>query len=138
MCVKSPLLCIQPEQGVAQSLMPCTNFTADMAKIEAAIRATKRPLMRSLATTTLTVAAALCLGACASREVLTEESAGCAKLSELKIGMTMSQALLSCERKPVHVTDAIIRGGIKETVWTYAGVYLHFVDEKITTIQNLR
>jgi hypothetical protein len=66
-----------------------------------------------------------------------KERESCTKLSELKIGMTMSQALLSCERKPLRVTEAIIRGGKKEINWAYWGSYLHFVDGKLTSVQDL-
>ena len=62
----------------------------------------------------------------------------CAKLSELKIGMTMSEALLLCERKPLRITEAIIRGGKKEINWAYWGSYLHFVDGKLTSVQDLQ
>ena len=62
----------------------------------------------------------------------------CAKLSELKIGMTVSEALLLCERKPLRITEAIIRGGKKEINWAYWGSYLHFVDGKLTSVQDLQ
>ena len=118
--------------------------------------------MRLLAATKLIClsACAMCLGACAMRgePAFTDlssnpnsietseapetnapkESESCAKLSELKIGMTASQALLSCERKPLRTSDAILRGGIKETTWAYEGSYLHFVDGKLKSIQDLR
>jgi hypothetical protein len=29
-------------------------------------------------------------------------------------------------------------GGMKETTWSYAGAYLHFVDGKIKSIQEVR
>ena len=95
--------------------------------------------MRSLAATALICIGALCLSACASHGVApTEESAGCAKLSELKIGMTMPEALLACGRKPLRTSDAIVAGGIQEITWSYVGAYLHFVDGKLKSIQDVR
>jgi hypothetical protein len=49
----------------------------------------------------------------------------------------MSEALLLCERKPLRVTEAIIRGGKKEINWAYWSSYLHFVDGKLTSVQDL-
>ena len=96
-------------------------------------------MMRSTATTLLCVgASALSLGACALRGDPTEESAGCTKLSELKIGMTMPEALLSCGRKPLRTSDVILARGIQEITWSYAGSYLHFVDGKLKSIQDVR
>ncbi len=94
--------------------------------------------MRSLAATALICVGALGLAACAARVVPTEESGGCAKLSELKIGMTMSEALLVCGRKPLRTSDAIVTGGIQEITWSYVGAYLHFVDGNLKSIQDVR
>ena len=62
----------------------------------------------------------------------------CAKLSELKIGTTTAEALLLCERKPLRTTEVIVRGGKKEITWGYWGSYLHFVDGKLTSVQDLQ
>jgi hypothetical protein len=66
-----------------------------------------------------------------------KEKESCSKLSSLKIGMTMQQAILSCERKPLRISEAIMRGGKKEITWAYRGSYLHFVEGKLTSVQDL-
>ena len=60
----------------------------------------------------------------------------CAKLKEVGIGMTTSQVLLACERKPRRTSDIITRDGKQVTVWSYDGSYLHFTDGKLVHIYS--
>lgn len=46
-----------------------------------------------------------------------EERERCAKINELKIGMTTSQVLLTCAGRPLRDSQVIVRGGKMETTW---------------------
>jgi hypothetical protein len=65
----------------------------------------------------------------------TEESETCARSSELAVGMTPSQVLSSCERRPLRTSDIITREGKLDTIWVYRGNYLHFAGGKLERIQ---
>ena len=66
------------------------------------------------------------------------ESETCANLSELAIGMTTSQVLSSCERRPLRMSDIITRDGKMDTIWVYRGSYLHFAGGKLERIQPVQ
>jgi hypothetical protein len=67
-----------------------------------------------------------------------EESETCASLSELAIGMTTSQVLSSCKRRPLRTSDIITRDGKMDTIWAYRGSYLHFTGGKLERIQPVQ
>ena len=93
------------------------------------------------------LAVAMCVSLCACSQVAEElttvratqtseqeENEKCAKLSEITIGMTTSQVLLSCERKPLRTSNIISGGGKQIEIWVYKGSYLHFVGDKLEQI----
>ena len=67
-----------------------------------------------------------------------EERERCAKINELKIGMTTSQVLLTCAGRPLRDSKVITRGGKMEMTWAYRDSYLHFVDGKLSNIKRLQ
>ncbi len=92
----------------------------------------------------LLVAALLSLSACAQlaepiistgfeedEQIKQLEGETCAKLKELRIGMTASQVLSACERRPLRTSDIITREGKKIAVWSYGTSYLHLADDKL-------
>jgi hypothetical protein len=96
------------------------------------------------------VAISICLSAC-TRIIEPLVSAGlseddqtkpieketCARLKELKVGMSESQVLSACERKPMRTSDIVTRDGKKVVVWTYSGAYLHLAGDKLVQIFDL-
>jgi hypothetical protein len=87
------------------------------------------------------LAAAMCLLLCACTQLAEQlttpneqEIETCAKLSEITIGMTTSQVLSSCERKPLRTSNIITGGGKQVEIWVYKGSYLHFVGGKVESI----
>src|SRR5262245_14935554 len=50
----------------------------------------------------------------------TVQSGACAKLSELKIGMTPPQVLSAYGQRPIRTSDLITRDAKKVEVWIYA------------------
>jgi hypothetical protein len=63
-----------------------------------------------------------------------EQGEKCAKLGELRIGMTTSQVLSACGRRPLRTSDLITRDGKKLTVWTYGKSYLHLSNDQLVQI----
>jgi hypothetical protein len=98
----------------------------------------------------LIAATCICLSACAgSREQLasTDSEGGhqqtdqpavkgeaCAKLSELKIGMTTSQVLSACGQRPIRTSDIITGDRKKVVVWVYGNSKLNLTDDKLVQI----
>jgi hypothetical protein len=96
----------------------------------------------------LVVALCIGLGACAgSLEQLAstdqggdqqanppEQTETCEKLGELRIGMTTSQVLSVCGRRPLRTSDLVTRDGKKLTVWTYRKSYLHLSNDQLVQI----
>jgi hypothetical protein len=96
----------------------------------------------------LLVAALLCLSACTQlaeplistgleeEEQIKQPVQGetCAKLKELRVGMTASQVVSACERRPLRTSDIITRDGKKIAVWSYGSSYLHMADDKLIHI----
>jgi hypothetical protein len=95
----------------------------------------------------LLVAALLCLSGCTQlaeplisagleedEQIKQPEGEACAKVKELKIGMTASQVILACERRPLRTSDIITRDGKKIAVWSYGSSYLHLADDKLIQI----
>jgi hypothetical protein len=111
----------------------------------------KRRTMSGNAARLLIVATCICLSACTrfveplvsaglgedEQTKQPEEKETCARLNELKIGMTASQVLSACERKPLRTSDIITRDGKKVIVWTYGGSYLHLAGDKLVQIFDL-
>src|SRR5262245_29998762 len=58
----------------------------------------------------------------------------CTNLSELRVGMTASQVLLLCERRPRRTSDIITRDRKKITVWVYGNSTFHMTDDKLVQI----
>jgi hypothetical protein len=107
--------------------------------------------MRILYPTRLFIAAAcICLSACAgSREQIvstdpeeknqqpnqpTIQGGACAKLSELKIGMTTAQVVSACGQRPIRTSDLITRDAKKVEVWVYTNSKLNLTDDKLVKI----
>ena len=98
----------------------------------------------------LIAATCICLSACAGslEQLASTDSEGenqqtnqpavqgeaCAKLSELKIGMTTSQVLSACGQRPIRTSDIITTGGKKIVVWVYRNSKLHLTDDKLVQI----
>ena len=92
--------------------------------------------------------AAICVGlsACGSVERLIstdpeaqqtdrpEDAETCENLKELRIGMTTSQVVSDCERKPLRTSDLITRDGKKITVLSYRKSNLQITDDKLIQI----
>src|SRR5262249_47448143 len=92
----------------------------------------------------------LCLSACAGsfdnlvstnseeKEQQTSRPAiqgdACAKLSELKIGMSSPQVLSACGQKPIRTSEVITRDGKKVIVLVYGNSTLHITDDKLVQI----
>jgi len=60
----------------------------------------------------------------------------CAKLSELKIGMTTAQAVSACGQRPIRTSDLITRDAKKVEVWVYTNSKLNLTDDKL--VKNFR
>jgi len=65
-------------------------------------------------------------------------SDACAKLSELKIGMTTSQVLSTCGQKPIRTSEVITRDKKKVVVLVYENSRLQLTDDKLIQISNLK
>jgi outer membrane protein assembly factor BamE (lipoprotein component of BamABCDE complex) len=93
--------------------------------------------MRILNFTRLFIAAGcICLSACAGslEQVVSTDpeeknqqpnqptihDGACAKLSELKIGMTTQQVISACGQRPIRTSDFIAKDAKKVEVWIYA------------------
>jgi hypothetical protein len=98
----------------------------------------------------LIAATCMCLSACAGsleqfastgsedKDEQTNQSkvqgGACAKLSELKIGMTTPEVLSACGQRPIRTSDFITRNAKKVEVWIYANSKLHLTDDKLVQI----
>jgi hypothetical protein len=58
----------------------------------------------------------------------------CAKLSELKIGMTTPQVLSACGQRPIRTSDFITKNAKKIEVWIYTNSKLNLTDDKLVKI----
>ena len=107
--------------------------------------------MRILYAMRLCIAAGcLCLSACAGslEQVASTDSeeksqqtnqptiqvGACAKLSELKIGMTTAQVVSACGQRPIRTSDLITRDAKKVEVWVYTNSKLNLTDDKLVKI----
>jgi len=97
----------------------------------------------------LIAATCICLSACTdSLEKLASADSGgkeqqptgqggaCTKLSELKIGMTVSEVVSACGQKPTRTSD-IISDGKKIEIWVYANSKLHLTEDKLVRIFDI-
>jgi hypothetical protein len=107
--------------------------------------------MRILYAMRLCIAAGcICLSACAGslEQVVSTDSeeksqqtnqptiqgGACAKLSELKIGMTTAQVVSACGQRPIRTSDLITRDAKKVEVWVYTNSKLNLTDDKLVKI----
>ena len=58
----------------------------------------------------------------------------CAKLGELKNGMTTLQVLSACGQKPIRTSEVITRDAKKVVVLVYENSRLQFADDKLVQI----
>jgi hypothetical protein len=106
--------------------------------------------MRILYAMRLSIAAGcICLSACAGslEQVVSTDSeeksqqtnqptiqgGACAKLSELKIGMTTAQVVSACGQRPIRTSD-LITNAKKVEVWVYTNSKLNLTDDKLVKI----
>jgi lipid A 4'-phosphatase len=65
-----------------------------------------------------------------------EQKEGCAKISELAVGMTTSQVIsLSCEGRPFRTEEVVTKKGKHQIIWSYKGGYLEFENDKLARIR---
>jgi len=95
-------------------------------------------------------AGCICLSACAGslEQVVSTDSqenpeqanqptingGACARLSELKIGMTTPQILSACGQRPIRTSDFITRDAKKVDVWIYTNGKLNLTDGKLEKV----
>jgi hypothetical protein len=70
-----------------------------------------------------------------NKQAQEEAEQRCAKVTELRIGMSTQEVVNACGRSALQVTDAVTADGNQQT-WHYRDTYLIFANGKLARIQR--